>query len=91
MKIPASTLPVSEELFRQKLAEYSTARDAHAFTKNVPAPLPEFEVFREIYEKKKVLEVIPDEVVEVSAEPKNLIDLILKHPDFEKLKSALKE
>lgn len=51
MKLHASQLPCPEPEFLQKLEAYKAERDAHALTVGVPAPWPEYEIFRTIVDQ----------------------------------------
>jgi hypothetical protein len=61
MLVNKSQLPCPEPEFRAKLAEYLAAREAHSRTIDVPAPFPEFEIFRTIAEQGGDLIVVDNE------------------------------
>lgn len=51
MKLHISQLPCDEATFLEKLDAYKAERAAHALTVDVPAPLPEYEIFRTIVDQ----------------------------------------
>ena len=70
MRIHLSQLPVPEAEFVAGLNAYMQAREAHKSTVNVPAPFPEHELYRTLYERGETLEIIRDPLQE-AAEPVN--------------------
>lgn len=64
MKIFVSQLPCPEQEFLTKLDAYKAARAAHRLTVGVPAPFPEYEIFRVIVDQGGVLELQYDELQE---------------------------
>lgn len=60
MKINLSQIPCEQAAFLAKFESYRTAMEAHRLTVNVPAPFPEFEVFRVAWEKGEAIEVHDD-------------------------------
>ena len=67
MQINAAQLPCDEATFLAKFAEYRAARDAHRLTVGVPAPFPEYEIFRVLYERGEAPEIVRDELQEEAA------------------------
>lgn len=65
VRIHVKQLPCAEQEFRQKFTEYLQAREAHKETVGVPAPMPEYEVFRTIADVGAELEIYEDPKPEV--------------------------
>lgn len=61
MLINRKQLPCDEADFREKLAAYLSEREAHKSTVGVPAPFPEFEIFRAIAESGGELAIVDNE------------------------------
>jgi hypothetical protein len=61
MLLQKTQLPCPEPEFREKLSDYLAAREAHKLTVGMPAPLPEFEVFRTIADKGGEFAVVENE------------------------------
>ncbi len=64
MRIHEKQLPCDEATFLAKFDAYRAAREAHKLTEGVPAPFPEFEVFRVLYERGDAPEIVRDELQE---------------------------
>lgn len=72
MQIQRRNLPCDKATFLQKLNAYVAAMQAHASTEGVPAPFPEFEIFRTIFESGETLEILQEVIVgAVFAAPDN--------------------
>jgi len=50
MNLHCRQLPCRKAEFLAKLSAYNNAREAHKLTEGVPAPFPEYEILRTIYE-----------------------------------------
>lgn len=61
MLIERHLLPCPESEFREKLAGYLKALEAHKTTVGKPAPFPEFEIFRAIAESGGKLAIVDNE------------------------------
>lgn len=64
MKLHVTQLPCAELDFLSKLAAYKAEREAHALTVGVPAPFPEYEIFRTIVDRGGELIIERDELQE---------------------------
>lgn len=69
MRIIEEQLPMINELTLERITPkdftdgylaYKQARDAHKFTINIPAPFPEFEIYRVLYDRNEMPEIVPD-------------------------------
>lgn len=64
MKLHTSQLPCDEATFLLKFAAYKAEREAHALTVGVPAPWPEYEIFRTIVDQGGEVVIERDPLVE---------------------------
>ncbi len=69
MKLERAQLPIPEAEFRAKYAAYVAEREEHKATVGVPAPFPELEIFRVLYETGQEIELV--EPAEDTGEPKD--------------------
>ena len=64
MKINVAQLPCAEAEFLAKFEAYKAEREAHKLTVGVPAPFPEYEIYRTAFERGEDFEIIRDELQE---------------------------
>lgn len=60
MRLHETQLPCPKDEFLSKLSVYTAERVAHKLTAGVPAPMPELEILRTIYESGGVVEIYAD-------------------------------
>ena len=60
MRLHEKQLPCPKDEFLSKLSAYTAEREAHKLTVGVPAPFPEYEILRVLYEHGGDVEVYSD-------------------------------
>jgi hypothetical protein len=66
MKLHRRQLPCLKAPFLASLENYRAAMVAHAKTEGVPAPFPDFEIMRAVYESGAPLEIVQEVIVSAS-------------------------
>lgn len=75
MKLHVMQLPCDRKVFEELYQKYVSEMEAHKETKNVPAPLPEYDLMRSIYESGEPLEIFEDFYSQFSRHEKTVTNM----------------